>query len=559
MPGFSSSKWENSGAFPSRDKGRPILPKKSNIEPAPSHSSNSSEGDKIFEDGFESTFDIDKKKLFDTLATVKEGSREKSILSSTYEGLMTVSHSSTETPAISNTTTSVVRNAVKKSKETQNSGSAESSRVQKVYPYNVNVFRSMACKNKDHPLSQQEGGRTVSTNPKDQGFATATATATSTTTPSGTSQPSKTESKRGTDRPSPRRSPPIPSPLLSAVEDELSSIITEDHHQQEPTQYVYDYMADNQHPPMSIASARSRRGGSKHHMVRHTLATTQKISANPSNMLKNLFISIEEERHLHRLTAQHLRAIHNWFLFLPSILLTLVAGLVVLIFEADINSSDEVRVFSSIGVGVLCMVSVFWQALGKQLDLGVKSSLHDSCSVALKRLSEDILLTMSSAPADSIPAEYVALIGEKYGQAADACPFPIPYKLEAAAAHLSDRMILMLRPPLPEQPLPASLAQKHKNFDLLRLYATAYDELTTEVIHFVGFPFAIPDPRATSEAALRSFKSIVTEGKEVDRCRCCHHWRSIFPCLEDPEQEPGLFDVLQGVEGDSIYRSQRSF
>lgn len=527
MPSYDT-KWRNTGAFPIRDKGRPIIPK-SNIDPVHSNSS-SSEGDKVFEDGFENTFD--------TLATVNEGSRET--VSSSYEGLMAVSHSSTETPAISNTTTAVVRNAVKKNKETQNSESE--SRIQKIYPYNV--FRSMA---KGKEESQRESKTVPKSN--DSGFAKGSAAA----------QPAKTEPKREkehADHPPPRRSPPVPSPLLSAVEDELSSIITEDHHHPAHTQYFYDYMADAQ-PPMSVMSVRSRRpgGGSKHHMVRHTLATTQKVSANPANMLKNLFISIEEERHLHRLTAQHLRAIHNWFLFFPSILLTLVAGLVVLIFEAEIDTSDQVRVFSSIGVGVLSMVSVVWQALSKQMDLGVKSSLHDSCSVALKRLSEDILLTMSAA--ETIPAEYVALIGEKYGQAADSCPFPIPYKLEAAASHLSDRMILMLRPPLAEQ---SAQTQKYqpKQFDLLRLYATAYDELTAEVIHFFAFPFALPNPRTVSEAALRSFKSIITEGKEVDRCRCCS-WRSIFPCLEDPEKERGLFDVLQGMEGDSLFRSQRSF
>jgi len=335
----------------------------------------------------------------------------------------------------------------------------------------------------------------------------------------------------------------ILTPLPAAMEDEPSSVITDDQHDHHPNQYVYDYMAEGAsvQPPMSVMSARSNhQRHSKAHLVRHTLPTKQQVTANPAYMLKNLFISIEEERHMHKLTAQHLRAIHNWLLFLPSILLTLVGGLLVLVFEADFKYMNESsRVYSSVAVGIICLVSVFWQALDKQLDFGVQSALHDKCAMALKRISEDILLTLSSAT-EIIPAEYVALIGEKYGQAVDACSpsSSIPYKLEAAFSALSDRMILMLRPPMGRAP------HKHINkLDLIRLYATAYDELSAEVINYNGFPFAFPDPRHASEAALRNFKTIITEGKEVDRKynRCM---KKLCPCFGSPDEERSLFDIL---------------
>uniref|UniRef100_A0A7S4AMV4 Uncharacterized protein n=1 Tax=Pseudo-nitzschia australis TaxID=44445 RepID=A0A7S4AMV4_9STRA len=527
MSGYDAG-WESSGAFPSREKGRPIIAKK-NIEGS---CTSSSEGDNVFvDDGFEGHFD--------TLATVNEGYRET--LSNSHDALMVLSHSSSETPAMSNKTTTVVRNALKKNKEQQKYGSDNG--VEQIYPHNM--FRSLS-KGKG---KQREKEVKAVQQYKDQEFPTGSPT-----------KPTKTKAKpekEHADHHQPKSSPPIPPLLISSIEDEMSSIVPDDTHR-EHHQYVYNYMAEEAsvQPPMSVMSTRSRRhgGGSKQHMVRHTLTTTQKASANPTNMLNNIFISIEEERHLHRLTAQHFRAIHNWLLFLPSILFALVAGLVVLIFEANINSSEEVRVYSSIGVGVLSMLSVFWQALCKQLDLGVKSSLHDACSVALKRLSEDILLTTSAA--ETIPAEYVTLIGEKYGQAADSCPLIIPYKLEAAASHLSDRMILMLRPPPMGQ---SAQPKKHhlKQMDLLRLYATIYDELTAEVIHFFAFPFVIPDPRNVSKAALRNFKCVITTGTDVDRSRW--HWKSSCPCFGTAEEERNLFDVLPTVGGERILCSQQSF
>ena len=500
MPDYDSQ-WENSGAFPSSKKSRPIITKSNGSD---------SEGDTehIFSDeGFETTFD--------TLASVNQVTREATL--TPHDNLMTMSHSSSETPAISNTTTTVVRNAIKKSKLGEG-------RSDKMYPYNM--FRSIpegkneGEDNKDKSVKQQNGKG--STNPA--------------------GKPPRADPKRVREETPTRKSPPARiTSLLTPVQDEPSSVITGDDHQHEQNQFIYDYMAEG--ADVEVMSARSRRhgGGSKHHMVRHTLPTSQKVTANPSNMLKNLFISIEEERHLHRLTAQHMRAIHNWFLFLPSILLSLLAGLVVLIFEADINFGDNARVYASISVGVLSLVSVFWQALCKQMDLGTKSALHNACSVALKRISEDILLTMSAA--ETIPAEYVALIGEKYGQAADACPLTIPYKLEAASAHLSDRMVLMLRPPMGQ----GSSHKQPKRIDLLRLYATAYDELSAEVINHFAFPFAIPDPRRVSETALRNFKSIIIEGKDKRRG---HSFKSLLcPCFDTDDESTSLFDILAVVEG----------
>jgi len=509
----SDLEWEKSGAFPSSNKSRPIITKNDGI-------SSDGDTDHIFvDDEFDGAFD--------TLAAVTKTSRE--ITSKTHDGLMALSHSSSETPAISNTTTAVVRNALKKSKELQKPSNED--RTEKDYPYNT--VRTVYARQQKRRSREGREIRATTKGRQQKGEG-------SSNTSSG--QPPKADQRRGRDDKQPKtRFPP--------------AVITDDH-QHDHNQYVYDYIAEGAdvQVPMSVMSTRSLRhgGGSKHHMVRHTLPTSQKVTANPTNMLTNLFISIEEERHLHRLTAQHLRAIHNWLLFLPSILLTLMAGLVVLIFEADINFSNDDRVYSSVAVGVLSLVSVFWQALGKQMDFGTKSALHDACSVALKRLSEDILLTSSAA--EMIPAEYVALIGEKYGQAADACPLTIPYKLEAASSHISDRMVLMLRPPIGQVP-----HNRHpKKIDLLRLYATAYNELSAEVINHFAFPFAIPNPRRVSETALRNLKSIITEGKEVDRRQ--HYKSMLCPCLGTPNEERGLFDVLPAIVLGSpiMSQSQRS-
>ncbi|OEU19052.1 hypothetical protein FRACYDRAFT_237343 [Fragilariopsis cylindrus CCMP1102] len=562
--------------------------------------------------------------LFDSFENINESSRElgehQTVVSSlSYDGLMNVSHSSSSmTPAISNTTTAnVVRDAIKKSKEqlqksdikTTTSREEERSSTNGgeggvsgcFYPYNMFRTQSKGKLRLDEARKGKKKKETTKNNSNDNGKrddntndnsnkkrVAATATAGSHHVPSY----NKTEdhSKRDTEyceQQHQEQMPPILPPLLTSVmEDEPSSVITgedeqeqyqhQHQHQHQPViehnQYVYDYMMEGA-SVMSAARSRVSRlsrpqrrvpphgGGDggvisipkKQNMIRYTLATSQQ---------EHLFGSIEEKRYMHRLTAQHLRAIHHWLLFLPAVLLTLISGVLVLVFEADLNLDDDkidiIHVYSSITVGVLLLVSVLWQALCKQLDFGVQGALHDSCAIALKRLSEDILLTLSAvAMVETIPAEYVAMIGEKYEQAVDSCATPtsctIPYKLEAAFTTLSNRMRLMLQP-LPTIMMGGENASEARgigsgknvqNLDLFRLYATAYDELSSQVVNYCLFPFTFPNPRRASEYALRNFKAIITEGKEIDRsCGKQYCYKCFCPCFGSLDEERSLFYVL---------------
>jgi len=429
---------------------------------------------------------------FYSLEVVEEGSKEETLTGSSSnpksDEFMSVSVSSSETPAIDNTAETKKKQqflGIQKSSSVSSGGSH--------YPYNI--YQSFK-KEKD----SREGE--VTNNQGSLAFTRGT----------------KTDREDAS-------MPPQVTPLPLA---EDSSVMTSDQQSQ-----VMETTSVSQ-PPFSVMSTRSRRHG-KRYTVRHTLSTNQQVNANSATMLKNIFVGIEQERHMHKLTAQHLRAVQNWLLFLPAILLSLLAGIVSLVFEADLKRQNEYRVYSAIFVGVIILLSVFWQAVSKQLDLGSRAALHDMTAAAIKRLSEDLLLTLSST--EAVPAEYVALIGEKFGQALDACPSSVPYKLETAFTSVSDRLMLMLKPPMGQRPRKAM----HRT-DVMRLYATAYDELATEIVHHWAWPFALPPSRDASEAALRSFKAIVTEGREVNKRKGCI--QLFCPFLGKTEVEKSLFDIV---------------
>jgi hypothetical protein len=466
--------WEETGAFPSGTRKN---------------------DDHVFADEpFEGDY-------YSSLQIAPEGSQEETRTGAREasrhdEVLMNISTSSSDrTPAVNNTAEA----ALKKKEQQQPLGIQQNSSMN--YPYNI--YQSLSKEERKRKEREDLGSEKPNTR----------------SLPPGRSAKNPDLEESSTS--------PVITPL-SFGDD--SSIMTD------PQSHLRE--AASTEAPHSAMSNRSRRQeGGKRYSVRHTLSTSQQVNANPATMLKHLFIGIEQERHMHKLAALNLRAVHNWLLFLPAILLTLLSGAVALVFEADLNASSALQIYSSIFVGVTALISVFWQALGKQLDLGIRGALHDVTAGALKRLSEDVLLTLSSTEAN-IPAEYVALIGEKFGQALDACPSTIPHKLESAFSAVSDRMELMLKPPMGQVPRKYHV---HK-LDFMRLYATAYDELTSEIIHYWAWPFAFPQPREASDRALRNFKAIITEGRENSRRKGC--LALFWPCWSDGTVERSLFDIV---------------
>ena len=495
MSDDEEARWEDTGAFP---------------RVSPNSSKNH-----IFTD--DDTFEND----FATLEIVEEGSKETQDANSQEDFTAAASTTSSDTPAVDNRFDEAVRKILNNQKQapapapppSQGGSSGSNSKT----PYPFDLYRSLTHPD-DKKLQDQNNASSVA------GASQFTdKQATNASFASGSSTSRNSNAKKGVGEES-----SMPSPANPMSVGEESSGMSE-------TQSQAALEAASNAAPHSVISARSRRH-SRRYMVRHTLSTSQQVNANPTTMLKNLFIGIEQERHMHKLAGQNLNAVHNWFMFLPCIFLTLLSGIAVFVFQADLHLPAEATVYSSIFAGVAAIFSVFLQSVSKMLDLGTRGTLHDITACVLKRLSEDILLTLSSS--ETIPAEYVALVSDKLGQALDSCTSPLPYKAEAAFSAVSDRMVLMLKPPM-GQPARKYL---HK-LDCMRMYSTVYDELSSEIIHSWAWPFMFPRPRSASEAALRNFKAIVTEGREaVQRMQGCV--RALCPCLGEDAVEKSLFEVV---------------
>lgn len=100
-----------------------------------------------------------------------------------------------------------------------------------------------------------------------------------------------------------------------------------------------------------------------------------------------LYLNCERTKKLHRLAAEYLHFWHFFFLFVPSVLLTMLAG--VLSFVAtNSNISSKVQNNLIVSVGILALVSVFWQSVSQNADLRTRAKMHDSAAFDLTRISD---------------------------------------------------------------------------------------------------------------------------------------------------------------------------
>jgi len=127
-----------------------------------------------------------------------------------------------------------------------------------------------------------------------------------------------------------------------------------------------------------------------------------------------LNIEILKEQQQHILTSLHFQCLHNWALFVPSMLLTSFSSILAIFGGSRITlagspatSNDLVLVF----IAVLGIASAFIQSLMKQLNFSGRGMAHETCATQLRKLLQHIKLSRRNAQYNSI---YKALqTGEK--------------------------------------------------------------------------------------------------------------------------------------------------
>jgi len=111
------------------------------------------------------------------------------------------------------------------------------------------------------------------------------------------------------------------------------------------------------------------------------LKTKKKQSMNYLTLL------ILAEQQQQKLAALHFTAIHDYCFFFPSVLITLVSGILAILVKSTLVPDDKSETVIALIIAILAIISTLIQSLIKQLDYSGRAGFHNSCATALRKLN----------------------------------------------------------------------------------------------------------------------------------------------------------------------------
>jgi len=95
---------------------------------------------------------------------------------------------------------------------------------------------------------------------------------------------------------------------------------------------------------------------------------------------------ILKEQQQQKLTAMHYTALYEYALFIPSISLTLLSGILAILVKSTLVPSEKAQCAIALVIAVIAVLSTFVQSLMKQLNFGGRAGYHESCSTSLLKI-----------------------------------------------------------------------------------------------------------------------------------------------------------------------------
>ena len=269
---------------------------------------------------------------------------------------------------------------------------------------------------------------------------------------------------------------------------------------------------------------------------------------NPSIMdstATHLWMQIECERQMHRLAAEYFRFRHFWVLFLPAAMMTLVSGVLSFVTTSEMTARPDsaVNVVLSTVVGVLSVISTFWQTLNDQLKYGARKEMHASAALDLKTILDTLDFDDISRMADPSLNVNVTKYHDLYSQVMIGCKSHIPVELDQAFRTLGTRLSMELSSWAGDSTDKA--AEQLDMLELQQLYMICYNEMYCTIAQTWSWPFALPDAemaiQKTIERLCTTLAGDMTEGERAEMGRISigklmRHRKATHRCIPGPNR-----------------------
>lgn len=258
-------------------------------------------------------------------------------------------------------------------------------------------------------------------------------------------------------------------------------------------------------PPLAPAGGASEStppNDATHEMVESSLRPEERI---PTEMtfVDQLQFRVDTMRQMHRLAAKFFYTQNFWMLFLPSMLISMVSGILSFVGMTDEVGPKQQQNFS-LSVGVLSVVSVFFQALSRQLDYSHRSQEHEYTADKLDDMHEVIKFQMILygqtgkndllGIAEDMQKEYKMIL--------ENCSSLLPIQIQNAFELISSRVHSRIFPPTRIEGDEDCSADKFKVDNLLELMVLVNNELFNAFVNSRGWPAMLPSAEYVVSTAL---------------------------------------------------------
>ena len=105
--------------------------------------------------------------------------------------------------------------------------------------------------------------------------------------------------------------------------------------------------------------------------------------------LTEMWLKCEAQRQMHRLAHQHFDHLEFWVHSFPLISFTAASGIMAFLSSADAVKAYQ-KEFLFLTVGILSIVSVAWQQIGKICNYGTRAEMHKNASLGMKKITDNI-------------------------------------------------------------------------------------------------------------------------------------------------------------------------
>jgi len=97
-------------------------------------------------------------------------------------------------------------------------------------------------------------------------------------------------------------------------------------------------------------------------------------------------VRILTQQQQQKLAALHCDAIHDYCFFFPSVLITLLSGILAILAKSTLVPNDRTETLIALVIAIFAILSTLLQSLMKQFDFSGRAGFHSSCATALRKL-----------------------------------------------------------------------------------------------------------------------------------------------------------------------------